>query len=1023
MPMPTLRKFIIVGSLFFYVSYFNGSYAQHTYTRHLTIKDGLPSNTVRSIFKDSRGVLWIGTDAGLCTFDGREFKRFPLLNENRSNKVWAIAEDEAGNLWFGTYGSGLFKYDGRSLVNYKKPTIPNQHIRTLKYSTKYKCLLIGTEQGFCCYKDSIFKSYPIDPKDPGKRVLVMGFSETERGINFYTYYNYGYTFYPKENRVEPIPLTSPINSESTSACFISSKGDTIVGVYRTGIKVISKQGVTEYVNMGQVFDIKEDKDGVVWCAAWSYTDMVEQGGFFILSNNGKLESINSRYQIDDKLAWCIYFDNDEGVTYLGTEDNGFYAIPDRGITSYDCDYFGVDKLEIYDMLEMNNDLWMSAGSNVIAGKPEKGFKILTAKYFLTNSTSVYATESNHQKSSPAVRFWDIESDESNNIWITDGRSLYRVKDSKPSFFLYYSEVSTFTDVHIGKSGLVLGGTWGYHNYIPNVYKKGVATLMTDKKYPTDINRIVSRADEVWFCSWNVGLYRYKQGKYKSYAQTDSLIPTNLKDLCVDKKGNLVTGTNDGKVLILEGSDRLKVQYELSEKDGIVGNSIIWLFCSKNNYLWVGTNTGLNVLSLDKLYAKGNTPIQYFDADEGFDELSIRPVVEDDEGVLWLGGKNNLLKIDPQKLLSTPSSKTRLVLESIDVNNQEFDWGSIAVIDRWSHLPTERVNLDYNQNSLIFRFKTTNTLNPSKDVYSVFLEGFDKDTMSWGSKHEATYTNLPAGDYKLTIKGKNLNSQQDYKPIVFTFSILPPWWRTWWFYSGIIMTLLLVTYWLFTYRLRIANEKNSIEQRISELRLEALKAQMNPHFIFNAFNSLQLYILQQDTKSALDYMAKFAILIRNMLEYSSKKKIQLSEEIDFLENYLYIEQKRVSNLSFSFIIDPDIDTEAIFLPPMMIQPLIENALLHGIRHNDRDGRITVEFRMENEHLLRCIVEDNGIGRAKSAEIYATQQKTHNSRSTAITTERIKLLNASNSNDTIQLEYTDLSENGYPTGTRVELKIVV
>ena len=199
--------------------------------------------------------------------------------------------------------------------------------------------------------------------------------------------------------------------------------------------------------------------------------------------------------------------------------------------------------------------------------------------------------------------------------------------------------------------------------------------------------------------------------------------------------------------------------------------------------------------------------------------------------------------------------------------------------------------------------------------------------------------------------------------------------------------------------------------------------MNPHFIFNAFNSLQLYILKKETTSALDYMSKFAILIRKMLEYASNKRIQLSEEIDFLENYLYIEQKRVSNLSFSFIIDQDIDTEATFLPPMMIQPLIENALLHGIRHNDKDGQITVEFRLEKEHLLRCIVVDNGVGRAKSAEIYAAQQKTHTSRSTAITEERIRLLNASSGEVNIRLEYTDLQENGIPSGTRVELVIVI
>jgi len=1020
--MATLRKFFTATSLFFCFFGYTDSFAQHYYTRHLTIKDGLPSNTVRSIFKDSRGVLWIGTDAGLCTFDGREFKRFPLLSENRSNKVWTIAEDDAGNLWFGTYGSGLFKYDGRSLVSYKKPTIPSQYIRTLKYSTKYRCLLIGTEHGFCCYKDSEFKSYPIDPIDPKKKVQVMGFSETERGINYYTYFNYGYTFYPKENKVAPIPLTSPINSKSTSGCFITSKADTIVGVLRTGIKVISKSGVTEYNNIGQVFDIKEDKHGVIWCAAWSYTDMVEQGGFFILNNQGKPESVNSRYQIDDKLAWCIYFDNDEGVTYLGTEDNGFYAIPDRGIAYFDSKYFGVEKLGIYDMLEMNNDLWITAESNVIVGKPDNGFKVLNAKYFSVNSTSGYTNQHIKTGEAQAIKFWDIELDESNNLWISSILGLYKINGKKLPVYYGDEYAGVFENFKINTEGLVLGGSWCAHNCIPNVYKKWGLVCLNGNRYPTDITKIITRRDEVWFCSWNQGLYRYKEGKYKSYAQTDSLIPTNLKDLCIDKKGNLITGTNDGKVLILEGNDRLKVKYELSEKEGIVGNSIIWLFCSKNNDLWIGTNSGMNVLSLNELYAKGRTSIRYFNSDEGFNELSIRPVLEDKEGFLWLGGKDNLVKIDPKKLLSIPS-KTKLVLESIDINNQEFDWNSIAATDRWSHLPTERVNLDYNQNSLIFRFKTTNTLNPSKDEYSVYLEGFDKKASGWNSKADATYTNLPAGDYKLTIKGKNISSQQDYKPIVFTFSIHPPWWRTWWFYGGVALLILILINRLFAYRLRIANEKNSVEQRISELRLEALKAQMNPHFIFNAFNSLQLYILKKETTSALDYMSKFAILIRKMLEYASNKRIQLSEEIDFLENYLYIEQKRVSNLSFSFIIDQDIDTEATFLPPMMIQPLIENALLHGIRHNDKDGQITVEFRLEKEHLLRCIVVDNGVGRAKSAEIYAAQQKTHTSRSTAITEERIRLLNASSGEVNIRLEYTDLQENGIPSGTRVELVIVI
>lgn len=220
---------------------------------------------------------------------------------------------------------------------------------------------------------------------------------------------------------------------------------------------------------------------------------------------------------------------------------------------------------------------------------------------------------------------------------------------------------------------------------------------------------------------------------------------------------------------------------------------------------------------------------------------------------------------------------------------------------------------------------------------------------------------------------------------------------------------------------VSGEKleNLIELNKS-LQSQALRAQMDPHFIFNALNSIQNFIISKETKAAMGYVSKFSKLMRQTLESSMKEKVTVEEEIDMLKNYLDLEQLRFDKLfEYHFETDAGIDIANTEIPSMLLQPYIENAILHGLRHKNSGGLLKITLLNQFEYLL-CVIEDNGIGRERSAIINAERHK-HRSAGTHVTNTRLSLLQL-NKDDAAKVVFLDLKDgNGQASGTRVEIKI--
>jgi sensor histidine kinase YesM len=254
-------------------------------------------------------------------------------------------------------------------------------------------------------------------------------------------------------------------------------------------------------------------------------------------------------------------------------------------------------------------------------------------------------------------------------------------------------------------------------------------------------------------------------------------------------------------------------------------------------------------------------------------------------------------------------------------------------------------------------------------------------------------------------------------VSYSISVEFPFWQKWWFYVLIgIFTASLVGLF-FIVRIRYIRKKGDTKNKMLLSQLTALKSRMNPHFMFNSLNSIQHLIVKQDIKQSNLYISKFGKLMRNVLDVSGKEKISLQEEIEILELYMDLEKLRFGDdFKYELEFHEHLNTYNIDIPPMILQPFVENAIKHGLLHKKGEKYLKIEFKKEKE--LVCIITDNGIGRKKSEEIKKRQNPDHVSFATKATEEQMQLLQEYY-HESYRFEIEDLMESGEATGTKVSI----
>ncbi|NNK86723.1 MAG: histidine kinase [Flavobacteriaceae bacterium] len=338
----------------------------------------------------------------------------------------------------------------------------------------------------------------------------------------------------------------------------------------------------------------------------------------------------------------------------------------------------------------------------------------------------------------------------------------------------------------------------------------------------------------------------------------------------------------------------------------------------------------------------------------------------------------------------------------------------------SYYVVKSLKLNPNENNLTIGFSALAFTKPESIKFRYKLEGAEeKWNVVQPNQRNVTYSNLDGGRYNFMLEASNNNLiWSDTKALKLDIAI--PFYKNKWFLSFILLLGLFVLFTQYRRRLLKLKKEAYISEQLLGLEKQALRAQMNPHFVFNALNSIQHLITEGEEKKSILYLNKFSKLLRGILDNSQSTTHTLSHELEILDNYLELEFLRLGEqFTYQLNVPESLHDERIEMQGLLFQPFIENAIHHGLAPKSDGGNLKVEFE-NHEHYIRCIIEDDGIGRAKAREI--ASKRHHKSRGIGIVEKRIKLMSKSNDPDAIKI--IDLyTENGEPKGTRVELKIPI
>lgn len=684
---------------------------------------------------------------------------------------------------------------------------------------------------------------------------------------------------------------------------------------------------------------------------------------------GTLPGISLESNIHNNFAPTIYgdyfisdvYEDKVGNILLSTFDKGIIVIPD---------------ILIDNVTKVNDEAIVTKIScNTISG------------IFLgTSNGEIYQKEKNafHLINKTGTRSINVMEKLPNEDWLIVDNGKIRAVNTHSGKAIDIFDASLKGIAFIDDKHFFLGTNKGVFHVNKNQSQFTVTTIpeLSSRVYLIQYDK----ENQMLYVANSEGLFSYQKGE--------------LQELKIEGKSLFVNGMAiDGQKLYISTKD---IGITLIQNGKIISSQPYFYNQHKLNFKKIKVNqSNLIAETSDGFYQielKGNKIIALHYIYGFYNNRIIDFDVLDNQ--LWVSHSGGIQNINLNYKLKV-IKKPLLRIESIQVNNKEM---------------TEKdlLNLSHNQNKIRFYFSSNNIR--SKGIFQYQYRLLGSDT-TWQvndfNQNTVDFNSLSAGKYTFQIRLENQGAFSQIKEI--KFNILPAFYFRWWFISGAFIAFLILTYLVIRWQLKRQRKKL---QRINELnssKLTAIKSQMNPHFIFNSLNSIQDLILKGDVEHSYSYISAFSNMVRATLSNSEKEFIAIEQEIQLLELYLSLEKLRFKNdFEYEMIYDKNMD---ILIPPMLIQPFIENALVHGLLHKKGTKKISIRFQL-NE-VFECIVEDNGIGR-KAAHAIQSRQQRHESFSSKAIKKRFEILSHVY-NGIFGFEYEDLETDGQNAGTRVTLKM--
>ncbi len=944
-------------------------------------EEGLPQTQVTSFCQDDDGYLWVGTLGGLAKFNGQEFKTFSPDDGLLNNRIQTLFY-EPGTVWVGHDG-GVSYFQNNTIK--KIEFTGNDKSRNVSKILRFKNRIIVCSNGGGLFElvNNRFQSIklPVEDAKSIRSAVVSGDYlylatkvgilktkdlkkfEYEAGIDEGSYYG--------------------VDANDKEIYFISFTN----GVYHKELSTGEISHITKEETVYSLRGGELDAKGTLWLYSTEAVITIAKDKVKRFDNAVSGLPVNN--------AVSSIFDDASGNIWIGSNGKGMFRFPGEQFKYYDRTTGYQSDLFLTGFEAKNGAFYFGSMDAGVIKRLRDG----STELIDVGVSTIWASQANVDGLN-----WFGTQASLVSIDDKDHIKTYSEEDGLPGH-----KITAFYKV--GPSEMYVGGSAGVSHY-----KNGVFTHLT----PPNMLEIGTVRDFVMVdgalvFATNLGLFKYKNRKISSYLAVDN-VTYNLEK---DDFGNVWFGTEEGLFRIMKGKIK---RIELRRNPG---SNFINFMNHRDGKLYIGSNNGLFILTnLNDAQPK----IKRYGLGEGIVNLetNLNSSFFDRKGNFWFGTAAGIVCYNTTaKVVS--AGLPIVQIKSILLNYQAFDYTSFSKELDEKGFP-KHLDLPYSKNNLIFELDGVSLENHRGLNYQFLLEGLNETWSPLTTNSTITFTSLPAGDYTLRMRSVDVDGRTS-KDIVIPFTIRPAFYRTWWFIGlgGLAIGGLVVVFFRFRVRrINEANEKEKLEfkSRLLSLEQQSMNASMNRHFVFNSLNSIQYFINTSDRISANKYLTNFAKLIRKNLDTATVdgNMITLDEELERLELYLSLESMRFKD-RFDYHINAEgIETDAILIPAMILQPFVENSIIHGILPNqDKKGLITLDVVVENGYLLMT-VEDNGIGVDHSMTQKGDIEGDHRSKGMEITTKRIALIQKI-SNDDISLDgpYEIYNDDRSIKGTRVLLKI--
>jgi len=958
-------------------------FGQYLPSRNYTTTDGLPNNAVRSLFLDSKNILWIGTENGVSRMENGAFTTIDETDGLGHNSCWDICQDGNGAMWFASYGGGVSKFDGKKFTVFTtKNGLLEDKVRKI-FSFKNK-MYVGSIQGISII--DIKTNKLVSPKVPPHKedFICISFFEYKGEVYFATVFDGLFKIdesgsFPK---ITPVFLHKKTYGLALYGSTLYSGNEGFIDKFNINNLL---KGNFSSVKFGKsmVWQYAKDNNNTIFASAWGiYTP---DGGLYKIDND-KMIDVSKYFGIDSKILLNVVYDKTKDILYVGSNDKGIYEVRLDNLIDYHL--FGNKSIVDFENLGNQKIILHNKGVTILNSNQENpktisllDFKNFELNFIKTNKNVIRKQgveyrdfELNFDIPANGIEFYEMVKHK-NSFWIGSNIGIFEInKEAKIIHYIPKHSLKigfTYNDKFI--ETITYAGTRLYDE-VHSLGSKHFSKF--EKNTPQFIVKILTTKDKTYLLSVFNGIYVYKNNLFHSYLADRIWNEKKFKHIAVNNKGQLILAAEFGNVFVVDDTKSFKILKTISKKE-IVGNTILFLESYKD-YILIGTEKGINI------YKDGI--VRLIDKEQGLKDCAVT-TSQIVENKLWLGTKNGYYTIDLQRLVAEQMTVSEIGIAKISINNVPINSANYS----WFRYNSKELDCDYEHNSFSIDFVPKGHPFANKLKFRYRLKSGNR----WSPYSEKTnlfLPYLPFGKYTVEVEVFDSNAGKSTIFKLLKIHISPPFWLTWWFISFVFLSIFGIAFYLFFRNKKKAKEKASIRRRIAETKLEALLSQMNPHFMFNAMNAIQNYIISNDVDNSLVYIGEFAKLMRKTLENSSKQSITIAEEIEYLQSYITIENMRFDNrIVCAFQIAPDVDVDSCEIPTMLLQPFVENVFVHAFDYFHSTPKLTVSFTMVSEHLLECKIGDNGKGFVKS-----NIDKNRPSKGIQLAKERLALLEGKNEN---------------------------